>query len=202
MVLIDFDSAMSPPNPAAMSMASPRYGGVAISLHWLLALVIVASFSVGVYMHDLPFSIARIKLFNYHKWAGITILALSLLRLLWRLTHRPPALSPRQAAVTPAWQQRAAKVSHALMYVLFFAVPLLGWAYSSAAGLSIVWFGVLPLPDFVPVNRDMANALLKPMHAYAAFTLGAVVLVHVAASIKHQFIDRDNLMSRMWFTQR
>lgn len=193
---------MAPPNEAAASTASPRYSGIAVSLHWVLALAIVASFSVGVYMHDLPFSIARIKLFNYHKWAGITILVLSLLRLLWRLTHRPPPLSPRQLAVTPAWQQRTAKVSHALMYVLFFAVPLLGWAYSSAAGLPIVWFGVLPLPDFVPVNRDMANALLKPLHAYAAFTLGGVVLLHVAAAFKHQFIDRDHLMSRMWFTQR
>ena len=193
---------MGLPNEAATSTASPRYGGVAISLHWLLALAIVASFSLGVYMHDLPFSIARIKLFNYHKWAGVTILVLSLLRLLWRLTHQPPPPSPRQLAVTPVWQQRAAKVSHALMYVLFFAVPLLGWAYSSAAGLPIVWFGVLPLPDFVPVNRDMANALLKPMHAYAAFTLAGVVLMHVAAAFKHQFIDRDRLMSRMWFTQR
>ena len=193
---------MALPSEAATSPASPRYGGVAISFHWVLALAIVASFSLGVYMHDLPFSIARIKLFNYHKWAGVTILVLSLLRLLWRLTHRPPPLSPRQLAVTPAWQQRAAKVSHGLMYGLFFAVPLLGWAYSSSAGLPIVWFGVLPLPDFVPVNRDLANALLKPLHAYAAFTLGGVVLLHVAAAFKHQFIDRDNLMSRMWFTQR
>ena len=193
---------MALPSEAATSTASPRYGGVAISLHWLLALAIVASFSVGVYMHDLPFSIERIKLFNYHKWAGVTILVLSLLRLLWRLTHRPPPLSPRQLAVTPAWQQRAAKVSHGLMYGLFFAVPLLGWAYSSSAGLPIVWFGVLPLPDFVPVNRDLANALIKPLHAYAAFTLAGVVLLHVAAAFKHQFIDRDRLMSRMWFTQR
>ncbi len=158
---------MALPSEAATSPASPRYGGVAISFHWVLALAIVASFSLGVYMHDLPFSIARIKLFNCHKWAGITILALSLLRLLWRLTHRPPPLSPRQLAVMPAWQQRAAKVSHGLMYVLFFAVPLLGWAYSSAAGLPIVWFGVLPLPDFVPVNKRLgqrvAQATALPM---------------------------------------
>lgn len=193
---------MAPPNEAATSPASPRYGGVAISLHWLLALAIVGSFSLGVYMHDLPFSVARVKLFNYHKWAGITILALSLLRLLWRLTHRPPPLSSRQSAAMPVWQHRAANASHALMYVLFFAVPLLGWVYSSAAGIPIVWFGVLPLPDFVPVNRDLANALLKPLHAYAAFTLAGVVLLHVAAAFKHQFIDRDRLMSRMWFTQR
>jgi cytochrome b561 len=201
-VLINCEPTMALPLEAATSPASPRYSGVAISLHWLLALVIVGSFSLGVYMHDLPFSIARVKLFNYHKWAGITILALSVLRLLWRLTHRPPPLSPRQLAVMPVWQQRAANASHALMYVLLIAVPLLGWAYSSAAGLPIVWFGVLPLPDFVPVNKDLASALLKPLHAYAAFALAGVVLLHVAAALKHQFVDRDQLMSRMWFTQR
>lgn len=193
---------MSPSIEAATSLASPRYGAVAITFHWLLALAIMASFSVGVYMHDLPFSVARVKLFNYHKWAGITILALSALRLLWRLTHPPPAESARVLAATRPWQRRAAKLSHALLYVLFFAVPLLGWAYSSAAGLPIVWFGVLPLPDFVPVNKPLADALLKPLHVYAAFTLAAVVLLHVAAALKHQFIDRDNLMSRMWFTRR
>jgi cytochrome b561 len=193
---------MDPSVEAATSLASPRYGAVAIAFHWLLALAILGSFSVGVYMSDLPFSIARVKLFNYHKWAGITILVLSGLRLLWRLTHRPPPVPAHVLAAMPQWQQRAANLSHGLMYVLFFAVPLLGWVYSSAAGLPIVWFGVLPLPDLVPVNKELAKELLKPLHAYAAFTLAAVVLVHVAAALKHQFIDRDNLMSRMWFTQR
>ncbi|MCW5656600.1 MAG: cytochrome b [Burkholderiaceae bacterium] len=187
---------------AGTTLASPRYGAVAIALHWLLALAIVGSFSLGLYMHDLPFSVARVKLFNYHKWAGVTILALSALRLLWRLAHRPPPLSARVLAAMPPWQQQAARISHLSMYVLFFAVPLLGWAYSSAVGLPIVWFGVLPLPDFVPVNKDLANAVLKPAHAYAAFALAAVVLLHVAAALKHQFIDRDDLMSRMWFGPR
>lgn len=187
---------------AAASLASARYDAVAVAFHWVLALAIMVSFGVGVYMSDLPFSIARVKLFNYHKWAGITILLLSALRLWWRLTHRPPPMPARVVAAMPAWQQRAAQLSHAAMYVLFFAVPLLGWIYSSAAGLPVVWFGVLPLPDLVPVDKELAKELLKPLHAYAAFTLGAVVLVHVAAALKHQFIDRDNLMSRMWFTQR
>ena len=190
------------PSIEATSPVSSRYGAVAIAFHWLLALAIAASFGVGLYMADLPFSIARLKLINYHKWAGITILALSALRLLWRLTHQPPPMSSRVQAAMPPWQQRAAQLSHGLMYVLFFAVPLLGWTYSSAAGLPVVWFGVLPLPDFVPVDKEMAKELLKPLHAYAAFTLAAVVLVHVAAAFKHQFIDRDDLMSRMWFTQR
>ena len=168
-----------------------RYGGVAILLHWLLALMIVGAFGVGLYMADLPVSPSRLKLYNYHKWAGITILALSALRLLWRLTHRPPADPPM-----PAWQARAAHTTHGLLYALFFIVPLVGWAYSSAAGFPIVWFGVLPLPDFVPVDKALAEAI-KPWHQRSAMLLAALVLLHVAGALKHHWIDRDGLLRRM-----
>ncbi len=171
---------------------APRYSGPAILLHWLLALAIVASFSVGLYMHELPVSPARLKLYNWHKWAGITILALSALRLLWRLTHRPPPDVPM-----PEWQRRAAHAAHGAMYLLFFAVPLAGWAYSSAAGFPVVVFGIWPLPDFVPVDRALSEAI-KPVHAALAFALMAVVVVHVAGALKHQFVDRDGLLRRMW----
>jgi cytochrome b561 len=174
-------------NPAS----TERYTGLAIALHWLLALAIVVSFSVGVYMSDLPISPQRLKLYNWHKWAGICILALSALRLLWRLTHRPPADVPM-----PAWQQRASHAAHGLLYVLFFAVPLAGWAYSSAAGFPIVVFGVLPLPDFVSPDKALAEAI-KPLHATLAFVLAGVVVLHVAAALKHHFIDRDGLLDRM-----
>jgi cytochrome b561 len=176
-----------------MNPASPtRYSAVAIAFHWLLAVAIVASFSVGLYMHELPISPQRLKLYNWHKWAGICILALSALRLLWRLTHRPPADVPM-----PAWQQRAAHGTHVLLYLLFFAVPLAGWAYSSATGFPIVVFGLIPLPDFLPVDKALAEAL-KPLHAYLAFALAALVVMHVAAAVKHQLIDRDGLIARMW----
>ena len=168
-----------------------RYGGVAILLHWLLALMIVGAFGVGLYMADLPVSPSRLKLYSYHKWAGITILALSALRLLWRLTHRPPADPPM-----PAWQARAAHATHGLLYALFFIVPLVGWAYSSAAGFPIVWFGVLPLPDFVPVDKALAEAI-KPWHQRSAMLLAALVLLHVAGALKHHWIDRDGLLRRM-----
>ncbi|MBU6259757.1 MAG: cytochrome b [Burkholderiales bacterium] len=170
---------------------APRYTLVAIALHWLLALMIVGTFGVGWYMADLPLSPTRLRLFNYHKWAGITILALSALRLLWRLTHRPPPDGPM-----PAWQARAAHALHGLLYLLFFAVPLMGWAYSSAAGFPIVVYGVLPLPDFVPHDRALAETL-KPLHGDLAWTLAVVVLLHVAAALKHQFVDRDGLLQRM-----
>ncbi|WP_422625360.1 cytochrome b, partial [Rhodoferax sp.] len=90
-------------------------------------------FGVGVYMTDLPFSPQRLKLYNWHKWAGVTFLALTLLRLVWRMTHRPPALPATVTRTMPGWQIRADHATHHLMYLLFFAVPLAGWAYSSAA---------------------------------------------------------------------
>jgi len=171
---------------------SSRYSGIAIGLHWLLALAIVGAFSVGLYMDDLPLSPQKLKLINWHKWAGVTILALSALRLLWRVTHRPPADLPM-----PAWQQRAAHATHIALYLLFFAVPLAGWAYSSAAGFPIVAFGVIPLPDFMPVDKALAEAI-KPLHKYLAFAMAALVLAHLGGALKHQFVDRDGLIGRMW----
>ena len=97
----------------------------------------------------------------------------------------------------PGWQQSAAHATHGALYLLFFAVPLVGWAYSSAAGFPIVWFGVLPLPDFVPVDNALAEAI-KPWHGWLAKALAALVLLHVAAALKHQFVDRDGLIGRMW----
>ncbi len=173
-----------------MSTAT-RYTPIAIVLHWLLALAIVGAFGVGLYMTELPFSPARLKLYNWHKWAGVTILALSALRLLWRLTHRPPADAPM-----PAWQAKAAHAVHHLLYVLFFAVPLAGWAYSSAAGYPIVWFGVLPLPDFVPKDPGLADTF-KLLHKLSAYGLALLVLAHVGGAIKHHFLDRDGLLARM-----
>jgi len=170
---------------------SPRYTRTAIALHWLLALMILVSFGVGLYMADLPVSPQRLKLFSWHKWAGIVILTLSALRLLWRLTHRPPADLPM-----PRWQQRAAHWTHGAMYGLFFAVPLVGWAYSSAAGFPVVVFGLLPLPDFVPADKALAEAI-EPWHGALAWMLMGLVAVHVGAALKHQFFDRDGLLSRM-----
>lgn len=173
------------------SPSSARYTGMAMALHWLLAIAILASFSLGLYMADLPLSPQRLKLFNWHKWAGVTILVLSAWRLLWRLTHRPPPDVPM-----PPWQRRAAHLTHRSLYLLFFAVPLVGWAYTSAAGFPVVLYGVLPLPDFVPVSKALAKAI-KPWHAGLAWCMAGLVAAHVAAALKHQVIDRDNLLSRM-----
>lgn len=172
--------------------STPRYTAPAIALHWLLALALFGLFGMGLYMTGLSMSPTRLKLYNWHKWAGVTVLALSFLRLAWRLTHRPPA-----DVAMPAWQARAAHAAHVALYLLFFAVPLAGWAYSSAAGFPVVWFGVLPLPDLVAPNRELAEAI-KPLHWILAYTMAAIVVVHVAGAIKHQLVDRDGLLRRMW----
>ena len=172
-------------------MRETRYSQTAMAIHWLVALGIIAAIAMGVYMVALPMSPARLKLFNWHKWLGVSILGLSVVRLVWRLTHRPPADLPM-----PIWQLRAAHVAHWVMYLLFFAVPLSGWAYSSAAGFPVVLFGVLPLPDLVPPAAPLA-VVLKALHVTLAFSLGAVVALHVVAVIKHQLVDRDGILSRM-----
>ena len=173
-----------------------RYHGFSILLHWVLGATLVAVFALGSYMADLPFSPQRLKLYSWHKWAGICILVLSLLRLVWRLVNRPPALPAEVERAMPAWQLLAHKATHLGLYLLFFAVPLFGWAYSSAAGFPIVLFGVLPLPDFVPVDKALAHTL-KEAHELAANAMLGLVLLHVAGALKHALIDRDGLLQRM-----
>lgn len=178
------------------SSSPQRYHPVAVLLHWVLGVALVAVFALGVYMHELPFSPRRLQLYSWHKWAGVILFALAFVRLAWRLTHRPPALPASVAQAMPRWQHIAHHGTHHALYALFFAVPLLGWAFSSAAGFPVVLFGLWPLPDWVPVSEPLAEAL-KQAHKFAALGMGALVMLHVAAALKHQLIDRDGLLARM-----
>lgn len=184
------------PSPSIAAPAA-RYTRTAIALHWLLALALFGLLALGTYMTELPLSPTRLKLYNWHKWAGVAVLALSLLRLAWRLAHRAPALPQQLLGAMPRWQKWLHHGVHGLIYALCLVVPLAGWAYSSAAGLPVVFLGVLALPDWVAVSTQLADAI-KPWHALAAYTLAALVLLHVAAALKHQFVDRVALMARMW----
>ncbi|HEX6364448.1 MAG TPA: cytochrome b [Albitalea sp.] len=169
-----------------------RYSGTAIALHWVLAVGIAGSFAVGLYMTGLPVSPLRLRLYNWHKWAGMAVLALTLWRLLEHLAHRAPADPPMAA-----WQRRAAHFTHHALVVLSVVVPVTGWAYSSAAGFPVVVFGVLPLPDLLPADRALA-ARVQPWHAVLSWAMAALVIAHVAGALKHHFVDRDRLLARMW----
>jgi cytochrome b561 len=175
-----------------ISGGTSRYSGTAMALHWVLALVLVATFCVGIYMVDLKLSPTRIRLFNWHKWAGISFFAFSIFRLGWRLSHRPPA----PPASTSHFQIRLAEGVHRILYVMSFLVPLIGWAYSSAAGFPVVLFGRLPLPDFVPVDKTLAHNL-QNLHAIVAYCFAALAGLHVAAAFGHHFIKRDDILRRM-----
>ncbi|MBU2641455.1 MAG: cytochrome b [Gammaproteobacteria bacterium] len=174
-----------------------RYTTPAIVLHWLVALLIFVGFPLGVYMHELPLSPTKLQLYSYHKWIGITVLLLAGLRVVWRLTHRPPPLPDSVVR----WQRQASAVVHGLLYVLMLAIPLSGWLMSSAKGFPVVWFGVLPLPDLVDKNRELGD-LLVGVHQALNFTLLGLVILHVAAALKHHFIERQPFLQRMGWSKQ
>lgn len=173
-----------------------RYTRTAVLLHWLLAVLLIGEFAFGVWMHELPFSPARVKYFNWHKSVGVVILLLTVLRLVWRFTHRPPPLSAATQAAMPAWQKAAHHGVLAAMYLLGLGIPLAGWAYSSASGFPIVLFGTVPWPDLMAADKEIAP-LFKAAHKLMAIGLALAVLMHIGAALKHHFIDRDGLLNRM-----
>ena len=175
-------------------LATPRvtsFTRTAVLLHWLIALLILCGFTLGAYMVDLHASPTKVRLVNYHKWIGITVLALVLVRSVWRLTHMPPPEEPM-----PRWQLIAARATHYLMYALMLATPMLGWMTSSASGFPVVYLKLWQLPDLVHKNRDLAKVLAE-IHGLLAWTLCWIVVLHVAAALKHHFIDRDATLRRM-----
>ncbi|MHB8846996.1 MAG: cytochrome b [Burkholderiales bacterium] len=173
-------------------MKDKTYTVTAIVLHWLVAGLIIATFPLGLYMSDMALSPRKLQLYSYHKWIGIVILLLVVLRLLWRLTHRPPAL----LAGMPRWQENSAHAVHFVLYGLMLAVPLSGWLMSSALGFQVVLFGVLPLPDLIAANKATGH-LLKTVHEWLNYSLLGFVTLHVGAALHHHFILRDGTLRRM-----
>lgn len=169
-----------------------RYTPTAIFLHWLVALGLIGTFAIGFYMPDLPLSPIKLKLFSWHKWAGVTLFLLVLIRLGWRLIHPAPPLS----ATIPILLRVVSHVTHWLMYALMIAIPLSGWLMSSAKGFQTVWFGLLPLPDLLPKNAALGD-LLAEVHEVLNYTLLGLVIVHTTAALKHHFIDRNDVLTRM-----
>lgn len=171
----------------------PRYTKTAILLHWLTALLIVSGFALGVTMVDIPgITPTKLKYFSWHKWIGITVLGLACVRVLWRLTHPAPAYPDTM----PAWQQKAAGGLHHLLYVLIFAVPVSGYFYSLAAGVPVVYLGIIPLPILIEPNQEW-KPILRLVHFTLNMLLLAGVSLHVLAALKHHFIDRDGVLKRM-----
>jgi cytochrome b561 len=170
----------------------PRYSAPARWLHWLIAIAIVSALSIALTFADLPLSPRKIRLINYHKWVGLTVLLLLLVRIGWRLSHRPPALPD---SISP-WQKRAAHLGHGALYLLMICVPIAGWFLSSARGFPLEYLGVVPLPNLMPKDKAAAD-VLHNVHEVLAWSLIAIASGHALAALKHQFIDHDDVLRRM-----
>jgi cytochrome b561 len=173
-------------------MTDTRYTGIAISLHWLMAAVIITLFALGIYMHELPLSPEKLKLYSWHKWAGVCVFLLAALRLGWRLGHRTPSLPSSMSRL----EQIIAHAGHHMLYLLMFAIPFSGWMMSSAKGFQTVWFEIIPLPDLLEKNKALGE-LLQTVHWGLNMLLAALVVGHVGAALKHHFIVKDNVLTRM-----
>jgi len=171
---------------------SNRYTRTAISLHWLMAILLICLFAVGVYMHELPLSPWKLQVYSWHKWAGVTAFIMVLVRLVWRFTHRPPALPDHMSDS----EKMVAHAGHALLYLLMIAIPVTGWLMSSAKGVQTVYFGIVPIPDLLAKNKELGS-LLRDVHEILNLTLAVIVIGHMAAALKHQLMNKDDVLSRM-----
>ena len=167
------------------------YTRTAIALHWLTLALIATGFTLGRWMVDLPIAPQTLRVYAYHKWIGITVFLVTLARLAWRFAHPVPP-----PAGMPAWQRRAAVASHASLYVLMLAIPVSGWMFSSASGVQVVYLGIVPLPNLIAKDHEVA-AVLRSVHFALNFTLLALVLVHAGAALRHHFVERDRVLLRM-----
>ena len=171
---------------------SETYNRGAIALHWITAALILANLLLGLSMVALPISPRKLHWYLFHKSIGITVFLLTSLRLAWRAMRPHPA----PVASMASWQRRSAAASHALLYLLLFAIPLSGWLYSSSTGVQVVYAGLVPLPDLVARDRALAD-MLRLVHVSLNALLFFVICVHVAAAVKHHLIDRDAALARM-----
>ncbi|MFZ6774283.1 cytochrome b [Undibacterium sp. SXout7W] len=175
------------------------YTAPAIFLHWLGAVLIVAGFILGLIMTDIPgLTPTKLKYFSWHKWIGVTAFLSVVPRIVWRLTHTVPALPKEMGRM----HQYAAHLAHLALYGLLIAVPISGLLYSQAAGVAVVYFGVINIPTVLAPDPQW-KVILKTVHWILNYLLFSLVALHVLAALKHQFIQRDNLLARMLpFLQR
>jgi cytochrome b561 len=169
-----------------------RWGAVAQFLHWLIVALIILQVILASIAEDLPTGVQKIAMYARHKSVGITILVLAIVRLAWRWANPRP---PLPDTLKP-YERGLAGFTHAALYILLFAMPLTGWMMTSARGFPVSWFGFFQLPDFVPKDKSLYEAM-KQTHDTLALVLYAIVTLHVLAALKHHFVLKDNVLRRM-----
>jgi cytochrome b561 len=172
-----------------------RYSRTAIALHWLLAILITLTTAIGWRMMWIEHQPGSEQFFELHKSIGLIIATLVVVRVLWRLTHRP---EPRPAG--PAWEARLASATHGVLYVLMVALPITGYLGASFSKAGVQWFGIAT-PRWTAPDHDTAE-LFFDAHAVFLWTMVALLALHVAGALKHVLVDRDGSFRRMWFAPR
>ncbi|MFT3763014.1 MAG: cytochrome b [Pseudoxanthomonas sp.] len=179
------DSTMQDGSPA-------RWAWQVRLLHWLGVLLVLAVAGIGLVMVELERGSDLRKLcYELHKSLGVTVLAVTALRVLVRASTRAPSALPG-----PAWQMRVARLTHVSMYVLLLLAPLSGWLLNSVAGQPLPWFGLVDLPALTAKNPDLRKPV-DAAHVWLFWTLVALVALHVLAVIQHQWFLRDGVLRRM-----
>ena len=168
-----------------------QWGSVAKFFHWTIALLILGNGIFGLCMDLAHGPMQKINWLALHKSIGLTVLALFLLRLLWRLIDRRPPDEP-----APRWQQQAAHVTHAVLYLLIAAIPLSGWWFNSVRGKPLQWFKLFNLPALGQQDDNLAH-FAHNLHEYLFWLLILVLVGHVGAALQHHVFDRDNVLRRM-----
>ncbi|KGE11404.1 MULTISPECIES: cytochrome b [Burkholderia] len=195
--------APSQASPAAdASHGVPRYTRTAMVLHWLIALGILCNVAIALSADAMPDAWVRPAI-DIHKSIGITVLGLAILRLLWRVSHRPPSLP----AWFRRWELRAAHVAHILLYLLMFTLPITGWLHDSAWNGAathpmslyyvIPWFRLGFIESLPPAVKDHLHDLFGAMHTWAAYALYVVLAMHILGALKHELFDRESVLRRM-----
>ncbi len=169
-----------------------HYGVIAIWLHWIIAVLIIALLALGLYMVRIPISVWKLKLYGWHKELGMLVLMLVLLRLGWRLGNIIPSLPES----IPGWQKVAARMAHWAFYGFMIALPLSGWLITSASGLPVSFFGLFVFPDMVGPDENLRRVFTQ-VHEWLSYALIAVICLHIAAALKHHFINKDDILKRI-----
>src|SRR6267143_1555725 len=168
------------------------WGAPAKLFHWVMAALILAQIALGLMAANWRLSPTKIELFFWHKSTGMLILALVGLRILWRLANPTPELPADMAG----WERAAARLSHLLLYALMIALPVTGWIVNSASNVPFRIFWLIPLPAIVAPDERTAD-LAALVHGGLAALLALVLVAHVGAALRHHYVKRDTVLTRM-----
>lgn len=184
--------ALASRDDAAAGSLRQDYTAGAKVFHWLTVLLMVAVFLLALIMVELPLGPLKIELYNWHKTVGLTILALAVLRLAWRLRHPPPPMPEDMAT----WERLAAHAAHLGLYLFLFSQPLVGLVMSWASGFPTILFGSFTLPNPIGTDQALYDALSN-VHFWSAWALLALIGLHAGAALRHHFIKKDTVLRRM-----